>query len=76
MKIKKLIGKRLDKRFNKKYSKHKFKKIEDAKKKQAFIKKRYGYTPNILKVSNRKTNKFENYVIIQPKNMKPIKKEK
>ena len=50
---------------------HNFKFIGDAEKKQMALAKKYGYVPEVFKVTNPKTKKVK-YTVIEPKGMSKI----
>ena len=54
------------------YTEYDFKTMEKAKKKQKNIKKMFGYTPEIFKLSKEGVKPF--YKIVQPKNLKKIRR--
>ena len=54
------------------YKEHKFDDISLAKEKQKLMKKKYGYTPEILKVRKRGTIGWK-YIVVEPKRIKKIR---
>lgn len=52
------------------YREHRFAKLKSARKKQASIRKRFGYEPSIFRMGKK-----EAYVIVEPVDLKPLKKK-